>query len=87
MSIGGVTLPDPPRPWGVDQIRAMPEFGGSQGWFYGLVIEVGDDDEERLVLSEIIPGFGYTYLDATELDPETWLLIRQDLANYGPEKS
>lgn len=50
--------------WTVKEIHALPEFGGEVGWFYGLVQDHPDEDEEeRIVVAEIFPGMGFSYVD------------------------
>lgn len=41
--------------WTIEEIHALPEFGGKVGWFYGLIRWEG-----KIHLGEIFPGLGFT---------------------------
>jgi len=60
--------------WTLDEIMAQGQFGMKQGWFYGMVVE---DGEERL--AEMFPGIGYSIQDPTELDKDGFVRAMGDL--------
>lgn len=74
--------------WTVESIQKLPEFGSNSraGWFYGLVADK-HDDEDCLFLAEIIPGMGYTFVDASEINADTSRMIVQDLARDLPPET
>lgn len=64
--------------WTLEEIINLPEFGGKNGWFYGLV----KNHETGLVwIYEIFPGMGYaTALDRhTFWNLKTWRWIVSDI--------
>ena len=38
----------------MEEIDSLPEFGGDNGWFYGLI-----RDDGKIYFGEILPGLGY----------------------------
>lgn len=79
-----------PHVWALEQIQRLPEFGSNKahGWFYALVADQITDEQgdkqECIVLAEVYPGLGYSLVDRSELDEETWQMIEQDLRRLLP---
>lgn len=72
-----------PHVWSMEEIKALPEFGGDAGWFYGLVEHQAGREEKVLVIAEIYPGMGWAAADPPSA--EDWAEIQLDLTYRAPD--
>jgi hypothetical protein len=59
--------------WKLDEIQTRPEFGGNNGWFYGLVKH---HKTGRIWLYEIFPGLGFARTGWIYHPKSLWWIIK-----------